>query len=186
MTIIKRTILVITLSLLALPTHSDGSEKLVAEMLEISEIHYSYAEGIVAGYRISAAAEHKAETEIDCFVAKVTPELVLPALVGAYSSEFTDDELDLAITFLRSKPGSKYVRYQRIKAKQALGLPTPERLPQFSARETEMIGAFAETHVGRLILAPDSAVSAAVRTAIRPQLMLLRDQCKLGTHKEVH
>jgi hypothetical protein len=181
---IKKTILVIALSLLALPTHSHGSEKLVAEMLEMSEIHYTYAEGIVAGYRIGAAADQKPETEVSCFVDKITPELVLPALVSAYSTELTDDEVDLAIAFLRSTTGKKYVRYQRIKSREALGLSAAEKLPQFSPREVEMIQSFAETHIGRLILTPDSTVSASARTTMRPQLMAFREQCKAGKHKE--
>src|SRR5216683_1791097 len=119
---------------IAFSAHGKGSEKLAARLLEISGIHLIYAEGIAAGYRNSAAADKKPEGEIRCFTAKITPELVLPALTSAYAAEFSDGELDLAIAFFGSEIGKEYVRYQRIKSKEILGVPTTEKLPQFSAR----------------------------------------------------
>src|SRR5437773_11086927 len=89
----NKPIVAVVLLCVACSAHRKGSEKLAAQLLEISGIHLIYAEGIVTGYRNSAAADKKPEKEIRCFVTKITPELVLPVLANAYAVEFSDSEL---------------------------------------------------------------------------------------------
>jgi hypothetical protein len=147
-------------------------------LLETSGIHRIYAEGIVAGFRKSTLADKRPEREIACFAGRITPELVLPALASGYAAEFSDGELNLAISFFGSKTGKEYARYQRVKSKEILGVPTTEKLPQFSQRDIEAINSFAETRIGKLILAPNSPMSASARDALRPRLVAFRDQCR--------
>ncbi len=174
----NKPIVAVVLLCVACSAQRKGSEKLAAQLLEISGIHLIYAEGIVTGYRNSAAADKKPEKEISCFVTKITPELVLPVLASAYAVEFSDSELDSAISFFGSTTGKEYVRYQRIKSKEMFGVSTTEKAPQFSSHDLELIDSFAETRIGKLILSPHSPMSASARAALRPQLIAFRDQCK--------
>jgi hypothetical protein len=167
----------IVLGCVATSALGKGSEEMAARLLRISEIHVIYAEGIAAGYRSGALKARRPEIEVNCFVTKVNPELVLPALVNAYSSEFSDNELRLAITFFESKTGRNYVRYQRIKSRHIFGTST-EKEPEFPPPEVERINAFAETRIGNLILRPNSPMSALAKEKLGPQFLAFRDLCR--------
>ena len=153
-----------------------GSEELAARLLKKSEIHAIYAEGLAAGYRKGALSNGRTEKDINCFAAKVSPELVLPVLADAYSEEFSAKELAQAITFFESRLGGKYVRYQRIKSRQIYGTTT-EKEPAFTPPEVERLNAFAETRIGNLMLTPNSPMSARAKEKLTPQILAFRDAC---------
>ena len=153
-----------------------GSEELATRLLKASEIHVVFVESVLASYRKDALRDKRPEKEINCVTTKVTPELVLPALANAYSTEFSDDELRQALSFFESQTGKAYVRYQRNLAREMSGTPA-EQLPEFLPSEVERINAFAETRIGRLILTPNSPMFATSKEELRRQIFTVLDEC---------
>jgi len=154
-----------------------GSEELAAHLLKVSELHALYAEAYAAGYRDAASRDGRPEKEIVCVVTRVTPELVLPALAEAYSTEFSDDELRQAISFFESTPGRSYLQSERNVLRELRGAAT-EQVPDLSAPEVERIDAFAGTRVGKLIMTPHSPLAESAKGKVRPLFSALTDQCR--------
>jgi hypothetical protein len=159
------------------PAFAKGSEKLATQLLEASGINAVYAQGIAAGYRKSAAAANRPAAEADCFAAKVTPQLTMPAMANGYATEFSDPELQAGIAFFESKSGRKYAQHQRLAAGAMFGIASQEKEPDFTARDLELINAFLETRLGKLILATNTPMSATAKAALQPRLAAIRDQC---------
>jgi Uncharacterized protein conserved in bacteria (DUF2059) len=155
----------------------NGSEQLATRLLEASSMNSIYQQGFLAGYRKSTAGSNERARESACFVSKVTPQLTLQALAAGYAKEFSDQELRAALSFYESNAGKKYAQYQRVKSSEMLGVNSKEQEPELSARDLEVIGAFLETRIGKLILGTNSPMSATARTILKPQLESFRDQC---------
>jgi Uncharacterized protein conserved in bacteria (DUF2059) len=160
------------------PALAKGSEKLATQLLEASGINAIYAQGIVAGYKKNAIGTNRPATEIGCFAAKVTPQLTLQPLATGYATEFSDPELHAAISFFESKSGKKYAQYQRTRSSEMSGITSQEREPELSSRDLEVINAFLETRIGKLILSTNSPMSATAKTILQPQLASSHDQCR--------
>ena len=156
-----------------------GSEELADRMIKTSDFHVLYAGGMAAGFRDDAARDGKSEKEINCVVTEITPELMLPVLVDAYSTEFTDDELRQAISFYESEAGKAYVRAERNTLRELNGAP-PEQLPEFSPQEVERINAFIETRLGKLMLTRPSPLAESVKKKLTPKLFPIFERCKKG------
>src|SRR4051812_45595853 len=112
--------------LITSPALAKGSERLATQLLEVSGINAIYAQGIVAGYKKSATGTNRPATEIGCFTAKVTAQLTLQPLATGYATEFSDPELQAAISFFESTSGKKYAQYQRIKSNEMFGITFQE------------------------------------------------------------
>jgi hypothetical protein len=167
----------LTLICAAACTQRKGSQELAAQLLKMSQLQFLYAEAYSAGYRDGARRDRRPEKEINCAVTKITPELLLPQLADAYSTEFSDDELRQAISFFESEAGKAYVRSERNTIRSLSGTST-EQVPEFTSLEVERINAFAETRVGNLILTPHSALAESAKEKIRPQFAAIFDQCR--------
>jgi hypothetical protein len=154
-----------------------GSKELSERLLKAAELPAVFVEGTIAGYRNGALRDGRPEKEINCVAAKVTPELVLPALTDAYSIEFSDDELRQGISFFESDTGKAYVRYQRNLAREMSGLST-EEVPEFSPPEVARIKDFTGTRLGKLILTPNSPMFASAREKLRQQIFAIFDDCR--------
>jgi hypothetical protein len=109
----------------------------------------------------------------------ITPDLLLPIVQSAYAAEFSADELGQAISFYESETGKTYVRNERIKARNMLGMST-ETAPEYSSSEEERIVAFESTRIGQVIVAQHSTVSDAVRDKARPLLFKIFRDCENG------
>jgi len=166
------------LAMLIMPqAFANGSEKLATQLLEVSGINTIYMQGIVAGYKKSATGTNRPTTVIGCFAAKITPRLTLRPLAIGYATEFSDRELQAAISFFESKSGKKYAQYQRVKSSEMFGAPSQEKEPDMTSRDLELINAFLETRIGKLILATNSPMSATAKTILQPQLASFHEQC---------
>src|SRR5687768_764540 len=98
-----------------------GSEELAAKLLKTSDFPVLYAGGMAASFRDNARRDGKSEKEINCVVKEMTPEMMTPVLVDAYSGEFSDDELRQAISFYESEAGKAYLRSERNVLKELSG-----------------------------------------------------------------
>lgn len=152
--------------------------KLATRLLEISGINTMYAQGIVAGYKNSATTDNRPAEEVACFAAKITPRLTLQPLATGYATEFKESELQAAISFFESKIGTKYAKYQRVKASEMFGVTSQEKEPELTAGDIEFINAFLETRIGKLILGTNSPMSATAKAILRPQFVSFLSQCK--------
>jgi hypothetical protein len=154
-----------------------GSEELATRLLKTSDFHVLYAGGMSASLRDSALRDGKSEKEVNCVVNELTPELMLPVLVDAYSTEFSDDELRQAISFYESEAGKAYTRSERNALRELNGAP-PEQLPEFSPQEVERINAFVETRIGKLMLTRPSPLAESVKKKLAPKLFAIFERCE--------
>lgn len=163
--------------LVAPPAYALGSEKLAIQLLEISGINSIYAKGLLAGYRKSAIESKRPAKEINCFSGIVTPQLTLQPLAAGYAKEFSNQELQTAISFFESEPGNKYGQYQRVKSSEMFGATPQEKEPELTTRDLRKINSFLETRIGKLILSAGSPMSASAKAILQPQLASYREQC---------
>jgi hypothetical protein len=155
-----------------------GSERLATMLLEVSGINAIYVQGILAGYKKDAAGTNRPVPEIGCFIARVTPQLTLQPLATGYATEFSDSELQAGIVFFESNAGRRYAQYQRVKSSEMFGAIPKEKAPDLTARDIEVINAFLETRIGKLILSTNSPMSATAKAILKPQLVTYLDQCR--------
>ena len=166
------------LAVLAAPTaFAAGSDKLATQLLEVSGINAIYAQGILAGYKKSAIGANRPAAEINCFVARITPQLTLQPLAAGYAREFNDQELQTAISFFQSVPGKKYAQYQRVKSREAFGIADQEKEPELTSLDLQTINTFLDTRIGKLIVSSGSPMSASAKAVLQPQLASYREQC---------
>jgi hypothetical protein len=163
--------------LVAPPTYALESEKLAIQLLEISGVNSIYAQGLLAGYKKSAIEAKRPAKEINCFSEMVTPQLTLQPLAAGYAKEFSNQELQTAISFFESEPGKKYGQYQRVKSSQMFAISPQEKEPELTTRDLQKINSFLETRIGKLILSAGSPMSASAKAILQPQLASYSEQC---------
>jgi hypothetical protein len=154
-----------------------GSEDLATQLLEVSGINAIYAQGILAGYKKTAISDNRPVAEINCFSVRITPQLTLQPLAAGYAKEFSNQELQTAISFFESKSGKKYGQYQRVKSSEMFGIASQEKEPEITSQDLQMINSFLETRIGKLIVSTGSPMSATAKAVLQPQLALYREQC---------
>ena len=171
----------ITLIYLGACTQEKGKNKeprkAAIQFIEAGELHMIYAEAMAAGYRERALRGPTPEKKVNCIVTKITPEMVLPFIADAFAMECSDDELRQATSFFESETGKTYVRYERMRVKEIIGMSTEEP-PEYSPSEEEGIVAFEQSHVGKLVTAPDSSIRGVMREKLDPQFNDFYEQCK--------
>lgn len=167
------------LILIYLSACREGKEppKVATQFVESAQLHEVYAEAFAAGYRKQALTSSMSDKRVNCMVSKITPQMVLPLLAESFATVCSDDELRQAISFIESETGKTWVRYERMRVKEMIGMSTEEP-PEYSPSEEERLVSFAETCAGKLVTFQDSSISALMREKTDAPFIAFDEQCK--------
>lgn len=133
--------------------------------------------GLQLAARHSAARGKLAPAQLACFLA-LQPEAYFETSEQIVGAALSPADIAAADDFFNTPAGRKYARHGLLGLYTALGLKTPEPLPEFSAEDIRAIEAFQATPVGQALVQRQVLASPAARAALDGRAQALVSRCK--------
>ena len=145
--------------------------------------------GLQLAARHSAARGKLAPAQLACFLA-LQPEAYFETSEQIVGAALSPADIAAADDFFNTPAGRKYARHGLLGLYTALGLKTPEPLPEFSAEDIRAIEAFQATPVGQALVQRQVLASlttdalSAVRSESAAEVTEAKDDLRAGAADE--